>query len=68
LSNRSILFVAATTKTPVEFLTKNKNEYELIRSYLEKQIKDVQSAAQGRTQTATPTSFMDRMKQNCNIM
>ena len=40
--------------------------YLLVKSYLEKQISDVQNVAQN--QNREPSSFMDRMKSNCSIM
>ena len=45
--------------------------YGFVKSYLEKQIADVQQAAQSRAQPAaagTSSSFTDRIKQSCNIM
>lgn len=42
--------------------------YILIKSYLEKQISDVQNAATRTSGTTGSSSFMDRMKSNCTIM
>jgi hypothetical protein len=44
--------------------------YQFVKSYLEKQIKDVQQAATGRNQAEQGTSntFVDRMKKSCTIM
>lgn len=41
--------------------------YSFLRSYLEKQISDVQNAAQNRN-ASTTGSFVDRMKSTCTIM
>ena len=43
--------------------------YQFVKSYLEKQIKDVQQASTSRNQAQVPsTSFVERMKSSCNIM